>query len=385
MAKETLVEELESTESIEGIEGTEGQEGIEAGESRQSIIESAVNDAEAQERIDALAANEAEPTIDQLKEAFGDLAEGLTDAELQAEWDKAQGKEAGAEGTGFTLPNGLKLYGEDGKELTGLEKMTVAQIFSDKVQFGYNALGKEQKKALAEVFRNASLGHYNEQKMQTLAQERTSIYDKYTKLNAEHASWAQDRQVWLSVLTAAANGNVDPLKQLIKEYGAANAQAGVTGPQATIDPSQEAEFNDAGMQWVTAEANKLAQTYGANPLEIAQAIVYMANQEPQEFLTQEKLNAIVQYEIPALLERYNYSVKVGGVVQAQGTADPRDAKIATMERQLAELTAGQKNAQTQRLRERKVPAAGGGRTSAAGDTVPAFKSREDYKKWIRGD
>jgi hypothetical protein len=367
---------------VQDPEVVEGTETTEAPETRESIVEGAVADAELQGRLDDLAEAETEPTVESLRTAFGDLADGLTDEELQAEWDKARGGTEGTEAGPYVLPNGLKLYGEDGKELTDLSKMTLQQALDAKVQWGYNALGKEQKKALTEVFRNASLGHYNEQKMQTLQQERTQAYEAWKQLSAEHESWAQDRQVWLGVLTAASQGNIEPLKQLIKAYGEQGGSQPMT--QETVDPRQEAEFNQAGIQWVNTEANRLATLYGANPLEIAQTIMYMANQEPKEFLTKEKLEAIVQYEIPALLERYNYSQTAAG--QA-ASADPRDVEIATLKKQMAELTAGKTNAATQKVRDRakKVPAAGGGRTPVSGASVPSFKTREDYKKWIRDE
>lgn len=376
MPKQLVDEELEQDVVQDGSTTTEPIE------TRESIINDAVGNAELEAKLGDLADSDEELTAESLRASLGDIAEGLTDEELMAEWDKANGGTAG-EATPFTLPNGLKLYGEDGKEIAGLDKLTLAQLFNDKVQFGYNALGKEQKKALGEVFRNASLGHYNEQKMQTLAQERAKAYEMYQGIKTEHDAWAQDRQVWLSVLTAASQGNIEPLKQLLKAYG----EAGNQGPQhteSTIDPRQEAEYDQAGMNWVTTEANRIAEQYGANPLEIAQAIVYLANQEPKEFLTQEKLTAIVQYEIPALLERYNYSQKNGDTV-ANGT--PATDEVAALKKQVAELMADKQNASTQKVRDRtkKIPAAGGGRTAGAGDSVPTFKSREQYKRWIRDE
>jgi hypothetical protein len=303
-----------------------------------------------------------------------------------AEWVKAQ-KGDGEEGTEdtdvqpFTLPNGLKLYGEDGKEITDFSKLTLQQLLDNKMQWGYNALGKEQKKALTEVFRNASLGHYNEQKMQSLAQERTKAYEMYSQIKKEHEEWAQDRQVWLSVLTSAAQGNVEPLKKLIQAYGAESSKVGGS-VSSEISPEQEAEYDRAGQEWVNTEANRLATQYGANPLEIAQAIVYLANQEPREFLTQDKLNAIVQYEIPALLEKHQYSQKNGGVKAEPAAND----EVAALKKQVAELMADKQNSQTQKVRDKqkKAPPAGGGSTSGAGSSVPAFKTREQYKEWIRG-
>jgi hypothetical protein len=357
--------------------GIEEEQVIEAPETRESIIESAVSEAELQGKLDDLASTEGDLSTESLRENLGDLAEGLSDEELMAEWVKAQkGEGVEEEAQPFTLPNGLKLYGEDGKEVTDFSNLTLQQLLNDKMQWGYNALGKEQKKALTEVFRNASLGHYNEQKMQTLAQERTRAYEMYSQIKTEHENWARDRQVWLSVLTSAAQGNIEPLKQLIKAYG----EAGIESSGNVGTEQQEQDFSAEGMQWVTTEANKLAEQYGANPLEIAQAIVYLANQEPAEFLTQEKLNSIVQYEIPALLEKHQYS-------QKNGAAQPANDEVAALKKQVAELMADKTNATTQKVRDKqkKAPPAGGGRTSSAGDSVPAFKNREQYKRWIRDE
>jgi len=364
------------------IDGTEVQE--QEIETRESIVENAVADVELQGKLEDLASTEGDLTAESLRQSLGDIAEGLSDEELMAEWAKAQ-KGAGEEGTEdidvqpFTLPNGLKLYGEDGKEVTDFSKLTLQQLLDPKLQWGYNALGKEQKKALTEVFRNASLGHYNEQKMQSLAQERAKAYEMYSEIKKEHEAWAQDRQVWLSVLTSAAQGNVEPLKKLIQVYGAEAGKVGAS-PSSEISPEQEAEYDRQGQEWVNAEANRLAEQYGANPLEIAQAIVYLANQEPKEFLTQDKLNAIVQYEIPALLEKYQYT-------QKNGTPAPAaNDEVAALKKQVAELMADKQNSQTQKVRDRqkKAPPAGGGSPSGAGASVPAFKTRDQYKEWIRG-
>jgi len=373
---------------VEELEGTEGSTAVEKPviESRESIVEGAVADAELQVKLEDLASTEGDISVESLRENLGDLAEGLSDEELLAEWAKAQKGEDGTEEIDvqpFTLPNGLKLYGEDGKEVTDFSKLTLQQLLNDKMQWGYNALGKEQKKALTEVFRNASLGHYNEQKMQTLAQERAKAYEMYSTIKTEHEAWAQDRQVWLQVLTAAAQGNIDPLKKLIQAYGAEASNVDRNAAPA-IDERQEAEYNRAGMEWVTKEANRIAEQYGANPLEIAQAITYLANQEPQEFLTAEKLNAIVQYEIPALLERYNYSQKHPAPA-ANGTSS--NDEVAALKKQVAELMADKQNSATQKVRDkqRKAPPAGGGRSPSAGESVPAFKTRDSYKEWIRGN
>lgn len=342
----------------------------------QSMLDSADDDGMAQadtedEQIAELAEQTDEPTIEQLRELAGKDGEGLTDDELQAEYKKAQEEED------FKLP--FPVYDAQGNKIEGLDKLTLQDLLSGKVQIGYNAMGKEQRKALNDILRVAANGHLNESKMATSIAERNQVAQKLQELQAEHSSWATQRQTWNAVLGAAHAGNFDPLKQLIAAYG---RELSVL-PEPVADNS--AELEQAGLNYfvtnVAPEAVKIAVQYGADPAEVTRAAHEMIVAEG-EFLTQEKLDNILKYELQALLESSGYTAGAAPVpTQSVDIA-------AEVKRQVDAALAVQKtNATTERVRNRmrNAPPAGAGSTPGAGTSMPAMKSREDMKKWLRGE
>lgn len=331
-------------------------------------------------------------TVDDLRTAAGNLAEGMSDEDLIAAYKAAEAgggttddDEPEAE-SAFKLP--FPIYDAAGVKIEDVSKITVQDLLSGKVQVEYQAMGKAQRKAFADLVRTASNGHYNEQKMGTLMQERGQAVKQLQDMRTEHESWAGDRKLWNKALDAAIAGNIEPLRAVIQAYAAELGRAPADAPIAAAadDPAMVAE----GQRFVLENSQRLASEYaGANPVEIQQVLLHMIGQEPAEFLTREKLENMVQYELPRVIEGAGYSRngQPATTAVAQGDGDPRDARITALEAKLTELTATTANAATQRLRARSklAPPAGGGSVSSAGDSVPAMKSREDMKRWLRGE
>lgn len=358
----------------------------------ESIVDGAYAEGEADALFEEIAAQEGEPTADDLRKIAGEDAEGLTDEQLLAEYAKAvagqsaDGEEAVDADTKINeLP--FPVYDANGNKITS-DKLTLGDLLSGKVQIGYNAMGKEQRKTLTDLLRVAANGHYNENKMNTLMSERAQIAAKLSEMRKEHEAWGSDRKIWDQVLNAYANGNAEPLKKLIQAY---TSELGKMPANAPVDnTAQERELEAAGQRFIldtiVPAATKMASDYGANATEITNAILHAIQQEPVEFLTREKIADIINYEIPSLLEQNGYA-RGAAAAPTTPAADPMAAKVAALEKQLQELTAGKANAATAAIRQRSrtAPAAGGGSTPSAGDSMPNLKSREDMKKWMRGD
>src|SRR2546428_5854969 len=143
--------------------------------------------------LEEVAAKE-DVTVEDLRRVGGEDADDLSDDELLAEWKKAQ------EGDEVKLP--FPVYDAEGNKVTDISKLTLNDLLTGKVQIGYQAMGKEQKKALIDLIRTASLGHYNESKMANVMAERSAAYQTLQQLRAEHDAWGRDRQVWDRVLAA---------------------------------------------------------------------------------------------------------------------------------------------------------------------------------------
>jgi len=366
-----LPEHAVSDKSRDGLRQAALEEGIEAASGAdESAVEETVD-----ETVERLAEKE-ELTVADLRELAGKDAEGLTDEQLIAEYEKAE--KAGE----YKLP--FPVYDVQGNKIDDVSKLTVQDLLDGKVQIGYNAMGKEQRKALADVLRVAANGHLNESKMATTLAERNQSYERLQEIRKEHEQWAADRKVWQAALNAAAAGNVDPLQRIINAYVTESGRVDATPASPETDRALEAAGQQFVLTTIVPTAYKLAADYGADATEVTNAILAAIQNEPVEFLTREKIQQIMEYEIPSLLEQNGYA-RNGAVAQADGGgSNPLAAEVAALKARLQELTADKANSRTAALR-RKAPAAGGGSVSSAGDSMPAMKSREDMKRWLRGE
>lgn len=354
-------------------------------------------------RADAATDGESDAVIEQLSEkesvTVADLrripgTEGMSDAELTTMWARHQ-KAAQLEAKGETgepapvaapaappKPRGYKIYDDKDQEVVDLSKLTAEQFLA--MKFGYNAMDKEHKKNFEELVRNASLGHFNEQKQAQLVAERNKVFEQLKQLQPEHQRFTQERQQLAKALEAYARGDDKPIKKIVQDYVAAisaQPQAAVENPQETIELERE------GMKFyyetLVPTAYGVATEYGANPQEVLNAIKFYLEQEPEEFRTREKYDAIIKYELPALLEQNGYARK--GKEAPVAAPDPRDTKIAELEKKLNGVITQTERSNTAKFgqKAKTAPGAGGGISAPAGDTMPAFKTREEMKNWLR--
>lgn len=302
-------------------------------------------------------------TVEDIRAAVGEAAEGLTDEEVQEEWEKVKAEQAG-----YKLD--FPLYNAEGVKVDSLEGVTLEDFLSGKYQIGYQAMDKEQRKAFKDLIRLASNGHYNEHKYTTAVSERDRIHRDYGALKSEHEAWAADRQVWDRVLMAAAAGNVEPLQKLIDNFTKGLTEAPATPGPDVQSQQWEADGRRFVEETVTPWAYKLAQEHGADPNEVKRYALDLMMREG-EFITKEKVDFIMQREVPEAL------------ALAKGNKPATDPQVAELIKQVQELKAAAANAKVDRLKTRKAPPAGAGATRGSGDTVPVFEKAEDYKEWLR--
>lgn len=316
-----------------------------------------------------LANVQGELTIEHLRKLPG--ADQYTDEQLMQMWQSANAP---------APKRSYKIYNESG-EVNDLADLSAEDFL--KLQFGYNAFGKEHKKTFDELMRNASLAHYNEQKMAGLRGERQQLVDKYSKIEQEHTAWANDRKIWEHALTQLAMGNAQPIQQLAQAFMQAQQQM----PAMEQAPGGDKELESAGLrvyyEYIVPNAQQVAQRYGANPEEVAQAVMHLVGQEPEEFLTAEKLANIINIEIPALLEQAGYSASESASNNAPSTPSNKPDKVSELEKKVAELTARLENQSVQKAKAKRPPPVGSGAAPSAGNTVPDFKSRREMKEWLQ--
>lgn len=390
---------IEEGQEVEGQEAGEQQTQLpdhaagERTQSRQELIESTLaesGDSALQEAIvEELGEKPGELTIDDLRKIPG--SEGMSDEELKAEWEKAvatAGGQAAQAAEAFKLP--FPVYDAQGQKIDALEKISVRDLLEGKLQIGYNALGKEQRKTLVEALRNASMGHWNEQKYNTTIEERNRVHQELQTARQQIDQFANERKVWDAALTALAMGNVEPMKALAQAYQKAITSMPQAAPgmvpvdQVRAEQEQIAQGQKFINETIIPAGLDLAQRYGADAKEVIGAIESLIRRDMQ-FLTREKIDSILQIEIPQLLEANGYSMTGQASQQAQPSNELTELKQTVAA--LQERIAGQKNASTQAVREKtkRVPAVGSGAVPGAGDSMPSFKTRSQMKAWMQGD
>lgn len=394
-------EELEESGSGEA-EGTKqitpDQSPTGVAPSREDLVNEAMNEGLEQGVITELS-SKTDLTIDDLRRIPGN--EAYSDEELLAEWKKieaaerGQAAQAGEEGAEeYKLP--FPLYDADGNKINSLDAVDLKALLDGKLTLGYNALGKEQRKTLTEALRNASQGHWNEQRYNTAVTERNQIHAELAEARARVSQYENDRKVWDAALTALSMGNVGPMKALAESYAKAIQQMPQAAPgMVPIEQvRQEQEYIARGTQYINTviapKAYEISQRYGANPQEVMGAVQFYLEREPVEFLSEAKIAEILDYTIPALLEQNGYAPNSSGATGRVESGQTGSNEISELKQQIAALQAtiaGQKNASVERVRQqaKKVPPAGGGSTPSAGDSQPNFKNRAQMKAYFQGD
>lgn len=282
-----------------------------------------------------------------------------------------------------------KAYRE-GKELNDeqLGALTGTQLLES--EFGYNANGKEHRKKIDEVFRNASLGHYNQQKITTVEQEREHAIRQWREQEGKVTSMEADRKQWSKALTAATRGNFEPLKQIVDEFQKAmeldDTPAAI--PEGYVSEASIKAQEDgkrAFDHWVIPAAQKLAEQFNFPEAHVQEAALALINREPTEFMTEAKLQNILAVELPYYVEQVRLANPL-----PEPVADPRDVKLAALEAKLAKLTedaVDENNDRVQAIhRKRKAaPPSGAPLTpGGAGNTEsPDWEGTKDARKWLR--
>lgn len=376
--------------------------------SRKEQIEAEIEQAAAgaleESVIDELA-EKPDLTIEDLRRLPG--ADKLTDEQIEAQWKAAQATAGGDKGnagaaetkTGEeaqdqTVKLPFPVYDAQGNKIPA-DKVTVQGLLDGSLLIGYSALDKEQRKALTDVIRTASNGHWNEKKFQTAVDERNRAAAAQTQLEAKVREFEAAQKTWDAALTAFSLGNPEPMKALIGAFQKAIQAQPAAAPgmipieQAKAAAEQERLGYQVHTEYIVPKAMEIAQRYGAKFEEVLGAVRWYVEHEPPQFFSREKLDAILQHEVPQLFESHGYVAKNdAGAKGAEGTGGA--GEVEELRKQVAALQASiaeRKNAQVQQVRDRqkKAPPAGSGATPGAGDGMPSFKNRAQMKAWLQND
>lgn len=334
--------------------------------------------------IEELSSKEGEITIEDLRKLPG--ADKFTDEQLKEQWDKAVEAEKP-----YKIP--FPVYDAAGNKIEALDKFTLQDLLDGKVKLGYTAFDKEQRKTLAEALRNASMGHWNEQKYNTALEERNRVSTELSQKAQRLETLEQQQRIWDAALSALVMGNTQPMQQLANALANKTVEMPQNVPGYVPEAQAQAERQqmEAGMTYIQntliPAGLEIAQNYGADTKEVLDLIEHLLQKEPQQFLTEEKIQNILKYDVPMVLEQAGYT-SAGGVNRPQINGPSNE--IEELKKTVAALQssiADKKNAQVEavRNRQKKFPPAGGGSTPGAGDSMPSFKSRSQMKAWMQGD
>jgi len=337
---------------------------------KDELLTEAHDEADAETVITELSELDRDLTIEDLRRIPG--TSELSDEQVLEMWRKLETGETAAP---VAFSTDIPLYDDKGNKITDFSKLTLADVFSGKVQLGYTALGKEQRKALKDVLRNSALGHYNEQQMGTLRAERQRALEQHQQAQQQLETWGHERKLMEYALSQYLGGNAEPLKQLITSFQRAVAQGPLEQPAAT----DAGASSQAGMQYwyeeVVPRVDALADKYKIDKAQLRQYALELIEAEPAQFFTQQKLENILAYELPRAIEE----------AQGNGATPAASAEVEALKKQVQELMAKVENSSTEKLRQgKKSPPAGGGTPASAGESIPELKTRDDMRRWLRG-
>lgn len=406
MAKDTELENDTGVEDGGSFAGSDNDTSNDEPKTKTFDRESFVSDTFAEGAEEAVLeglAGKENITLDDLRQIPG--AEGMTDEQLTAAWDKAV-KEAGGPGAEGLAAGDQKVelpfpvYDEKGNKIAS-DKVTLSDLLSGKALVGYNAMGKEQRKSLNDVLRNASQGHWNEHRYNSVQSQYRQAAEKLATLEKESTGFKEMQSQWNSALTALLTGNNAPMKALVDAYRSELTKSGQAPPQGFVSEdavAQERANAESGMQWWTdvglPTAYEIANTYGADAKEVQGAIQYFISNEPN--LTPQRIEEILKFDVPYEFEKNGYTAKsgvesgtrTGGQPQADGSGTQPNAELVALQKQVEALTqrlAGTSNERTNavRTKNKNTPPAGSGVVAGAGDSMPAFKNRGQMKEWLQ--
>jgi len=303
-------------------------------------------------------------------------AKGYSDEQLLALWNEVNG--VGNKAVAPVVPaapRGWKTFNGDA-EVTDFDKLTVAEFL--KLQHEYTANGKQHRKTLDEVFRNASQGHYNAVRMEQITKDRDTAHQQWKTLEPKVSQYEAERAVWEQSLAAVNRGDYKPLQALLDAY---NEALGAPAPRA-----EPAVVDNTAAGWemyqntVLPAADTLAREHGLTTKEVADGIMFLVNREPVEFFTRERFDQILQVEIPHYISEMKRE-------RTPPATDARDAKIAELEAQLATsrgTKATEHNTQLDELHRRRKSAPPVAATIPGGNSVDSsgISDAHSAREWL---
>lgn len=279
------------------------------------------------------------------------------------------------------------------KELddTALSAMTADQLLKE-VKIGYKANGQDQQRTFEQLIRVAQNGHYNEQRTQQLSQEREHALRQYRETAEKLTSYEQQRKVWENALTAASRNNFEPLKQILDLFQKAveaDPTAAPTVPEGYVSQAQIQSQQEANRVFITTvqpKAAELAKQFSYPQDQVEQAILMMVNREPSEFMSWQRLQDIMNVELPDYLTRLREANPV-----TPTEAETTKTELAALKQEIADLKSGKKtevdteNERVTAVHAKRgkappgVPTVGGGSGGEGAD----FDDAAGGRKWLR--
>jgi len=189
------------------------------------------------------------------------------------------------------------------------------------------------------------MGHFNEQKYNTAVAERNHVASQLAEMQKQVDLSNNERKVWDAALTALSMGNIEPMRKLAEAYKNAITQMPQAAPgmisvdQVRAEQEQVANGQRFINEVIMPQAVDIAKRYGADVKEVAGAIEHFIRRD-LGFLTREKVEQIIQYEVPALFEANGYSANAEAgqtnqatqpnseVAELKKTVDALQARIA---------------------------------------------------------
>lgn len=415
-------------------------EASEAPQSKGQIIDEAFEEGSDEAYAEMLAAGEAEPTPEELREFYGEDAEGMSDEELAEEFNRlaklgeeelegaepeiaseveGEGEVGEGEGEGVrtTTPDleelNFDLVSEDGTELgrEDITDLTLAEAL-DSIQVRYEAGGEERKDALSDLVRLAQRIPNVDRRITELLTQRNETATELEEAKQELEELREFQDLWQRVL-ADPSGRL--FEQLREEYqrelvgegegGLAalrggEAEAGSEAGEAEVDQDEGWKSEEAqrrGQQFFNQEVEPvledMAQRYagdGTDADELAgqlgDAFLQLVAAEGRFLGDPEygpkRIREILQVDLPQALERQGFRPS-GAPRGGQGQAGGNEAGSTSPSEELAKMRKEIKMLKARIAQEKaeEAPGSGGSGAGTPGSGSGSASGLEDAESW----
>lgn len=361
-------------------------------------MEATMNEALQGAAADEIVSKDGDPTPDELRDALGDEAEGLSDEQLVEAWQESQKSAVDTPAEPAkpvdapkvdTPPADSQEAWERPWSFSGLDTKTALGLVDKKIKFPVD--GKDVERSIDDLIRQSQRLPTEQRRLAEVTQQRNEQAVTVKTLTTENVGLKNDRETWFQALRDPTGQLFQKLQEKFLEQGV-RAPASRTAAQADGDSDETSEVDQLRGELVYKNEiwpglHEHARGYGwqgASP--DAGSIAHLEKEIDRvardlisaegAFITPERVRQIVSYDIPNMLLEAGWT-NAGG---RAAVAAPANAPV-TKDPEKTRLLAENANLKAQVAKQRVAEAPDAGSGPAPGSSASSTPSIEGAKSW----